>query len=191
MDIYWVVVAFQLLSPVCFSLQHHGLQHARLPCPSKSPRVYLNSCPLGFPLCSAGKESICNTEDPCLISWFDPWDGKIPWRRERPPTPVFWSREFHGLYSSWGQVNTVIQLPWWLLKSKKSFCQCRRHGCNPWVGKIPWRRKWQPPPVFLPGKFHGWRSLVGYCPWGRKESDTTEQLHYLSIYRFSSSHVWM
>ena len=59
------------------------------------------------------------------------------------------------------------------------------------IGKIPWRRKSQPTPVFLPGKFHGWRSLVGYCPWGRKESDTTEQLHYLSIYRFSSSHVWM
>ena len=41
-----------------------------------------------------------------------------------------------------------------------------------------WRRKWQPAPVFLPGKSHGWRSLVGYCPWGRKESDTTERLHY-------------
>ena len=38
--------------------------------------------------------------------------------------------------------------------------QCRRHGFDPWVGKIPWRRKWQPPTVFLPGKFHGWRSLV-------------------------------
>ena len=45
-----------------------------------------------------------------------------------------------------------------------------------WVGKIPWRRKWQPTPVLLPGKSHGWRSLVGYSPWGRKESDTTEQL---------------
>ena len=40
-----------------------------------------------------------------------------------------------------------------------------------------WRRKWQPTPVFLPGKFHGQRSLVVYSPWGRKESDTTEQLH--------------
>ena len=39
-----------------------------------------------------------------------------------------------------------------------------------------WRRKWQPTPVFLPGKFHGQRSLVGYSPWGRKESHTTEQL---------------
>ena len=44
------------------------------------------------------------------------------------------------------------------------------------VGKIPWRRKWQPTPVFLPGEFHGQRSLAGYSPWGRKESDMTEQL---------------
>ena len=48
---------------------------------------------------------------------------------------------------------------------------------DPWVWKISWRRKWQPPPVLLPGKFHGWRSLVGYSPWGRKESDVTERLH--------------
>ena len=52
---------------------------------------------------------------------------------------------------------------------------------DPWVGKIPWRRKWQPTPVFLPGKSHGWRILVGYSPWGRKESDTTEQLHFMGF----------
>ena len=49
---------------------------------------------------------------------------------------------------------------------------------NPWVGKIPWRRKWQPTPVLLPGKFHGWRSLVDYSPRDRKELDTAEQLHF-------------
>ena len=42
-----------------------------------------------------------------------------------------------------------------------------------------WRRKWQPTSVLLPGKSHGWRSVLGYSPWGRKESDTTEQLHFL------------
>ena len=42
------------------------------------------------------------------------------------------------------------------------------------VGKIPWRRKWQPTPIFMPGESHGQRSLMGYSPWGRKESDTTE-----------------
>ena len=46
-----------------------------------------------------------------------------------------------------------------------------RHGFNLWVRKIPWRRKWQPTPVFLPGKSNGQRSLAGYSPWGCKESD--------------------
>ena len=53
-----------------------------------------------------------------------------------------------------------------------------RPGFNPWVGKIHWRRKWQSTPVLLPGKSHGQRSLIGYNPWSRKESDTTEQLHF-------------
>ena len=44
---------------------------------------------------------------------------------------------------------------------------------DPWVGKIPWNRKWLPIPEFLPGKSHGQRNLVGYSPWGRKESHTT------------------
>ena len=57
---------------------------------------------------------------------------------------------------------------------KEPACQCRRHRFDPWVGKILWRRKWQPTPVFLSGKFHGQRSLVSYSPWDRKESDTTE-----------------
>ena len=47
--------------------------------------------------------------------------------------------------------------------------------------KIPWRRIWQPIPVLLPGKSHGWRSLVAYSPWGRKESDRTERLHFLGV----------
>ena len=52
-------------------------------------------------------------------------------------------------------------------------------GMEPWVRKIPWRRKWQPTPVFLPGKSRGRRSLVDYSPWGCKELDTTELLHFL------------
>ena len=49
---------------------------------------------------------------------------------------------------------------------------CGRSRFDPWVRKIPWRRKWQPTPVFLPGKSHGQRSVAGYSPWGHKESDT-------------------
>ena len=59
---------------------------------------------------------------------------------------------------------------------------------NPWVGKIPWRRKWQPTPVFLLGKSDGQRSLVGYSPWGRKESDTTKWLHFIHTGR---SHMYV
>ena len=67
-------------------------------------------------------------------------------------------------------------LPWWL--RRLSVClQCGRPGFDPWVRKIPWRRKWQSTPVLLPGKSHGQRSLVGYSPWGHKESDTTERLY--------------
>ena len=70
------------------------------------------------------------------------------------------------------------RLPKWL-SGKESSCQCtscRRHGFNPWVGKIPLRRKWQPTLVFLPGKSYAQRSLVGYSPWGCKELDMTELL---------------
>ena len=56
---------------------------------------------------------------------------------------------------------------------KDSAFQCWRPGFDPWVGNIPRRRKWHPTPVFLPGETHGQRSLVGYSPWGCRESDTT------------------
>ena len=62
---------------------------------------------------------------------------------------------------------------------KEPACQCRRHkrlGFYPWMGKIPWRRAWQPTPGFLPGESHWQRSLVGYSPWNHTESDTTEWL---------------
>ena len=53
-----------------------------------------------------------------------------------------------------------------------------RRGFDPWVGKIAWRRKWQPTPVFLHGESNGGKSLVGYNPRGRRESDRTELLHF-------------
>ena len=60
---------------------------------------------------------------------------------------------------------------------KEHACQCRRlqrHGFNPQVGKIPWRRAWQPSPVFLPGESQAQRKLAGYSAQSCKESDTTE-----------------
>ena len=61
-----------------------------------------------------------------------------------------------------------------------TMCQCRRCKrlrLSPWVQKIPWRRKWQPTPLFLPGKSQGQRNLMGYSPWRQKELDMTEQLN--------------
>ena len=62
---------------------------------------------------------------------------------------------------------------WLKKKKKKSTCQCRRLRFDPWVGKMPWKRKWQPAPVFLPGESHGQRGLVGYSLQGCKELDMT------------------
>ena len=55
---------------------------------------------------------------------------------------------------------------------------------NPWVRKIPWKRAWQPTPVFLPGESLKQRSLVGYSPWGRKELDMTEVTHHAHMKTF-------
>ena len=66
-------------------------------------------------------------------------------------------------------------LPWWL-RWKRIHLQCRRPGFDPWVGKIPCRRK--PTSVFLPGESHGQRSLAGYSPRGRKEWDVTEVTYH-------------
>ena len=52
--------------------------------------------------------------------------------------------------------------------------RCKKCGFDSWVGKLPWRKAWQPTPVFLPGEFHGQKSLVGYSLWGCKETDMTE-----------------
>ena len=102
----------------------------------------------GFPGGSDSKKSACNVGDLGSI----PGLGRFP-------------RKGHGGFPG-GSDSTSICL------------QCRRPRFDPWVGKIPWRRKWQPTPVHLPGKFHGWRNLIGYSPWGHKESDTTERLHF-------------
>ena len=85
----------------------------------------------------------------------------------------------------WFLPNCVLErgLPKWL-SGQESVHQCRRlkrHGFNPWVRKIPWRGKWQLTPVFLPGKFHGERSLAGYHPQGHRESHMTEHTEALQL----------
>ena len=92
-----------------------------------------------------------------------------------------------GLPSCRGE-NYQTSIPAWaslVAQTVKHLPTTRETWLRSWVGKILWRRKWQPTPVLLPGKSHGQRSLVGYSPQGHKESDTTEQLHFqLHFHRY-------
>ena len=95
----------------------------------------------------------------------------------------------HAYLFIWGFLGGV--------SGEESTCQCRRHkrcGFNAWFGKILWRRKWQPIPVFLPGKFHGQWSLVGYSPWDSKlELDMAECAHartHVRAHTHTHSYMW-
>ena len=68
---------------------------------------------------------------------------------------------------------------------KESACQCRWCGLDPWVGKIPRRREWQPTPVFLPGESHGQKNRKGYNPWGPKQLDTTNTFTLTFLYHLA------
>ena len=137
----------------------------------------------------AVKNPPANTGDAGLILWF----GKIPWGGNGNPLQYscleksvdsgadgLWSigsRSIRHLASLIAQL--VKNLP---AKKKKRIClQCWRPEFNFWVGKIPWRRKWQPTPVLLPGEVHGQRSLVGYSPWGLMYWGMTEWLWELFV----------
>ena len=93
-----------------------------------------------------------------------------------------------------GSFSFILTVSWGFLggsSGEEPTCQRRghkRYGFDPWVGKIPWRRAWQPTPALLPGEFHGRRSLADYRLWGHKGSDTTKQLitALLSSVQFSS-----
>ena len=71
-----------------------------------------------------------------------------------------------------------------MVKNPPAIRRLKRVRFTPWVGKIPWRRKWQPTAVFLPGEYYGQRSLVCYSPWGHKESDMTKRLNTLILTTF-------
>ena len=108
------------------------------------------------------------------LAWRFTW---LP-RHCRLQQPTFYTRQLR-------LPRLTCQLPWWLSGEESG-----RHGFDPWVRNIPWRRKWQPTPVFLPGKSHGQRSLAGYSPWGHKsqtqlsnETTTTTRVTYSTFSR--------
>ena len=91
---------------------------------------------------------------------------------------------YHTLQTEWAsQVVSVVKNP-------PANAGDMRRRFSPWVGKIPWRRAWQPTPVFLPGKFHRQRSLEGYSPWGHK-SQTLLSTHtdYLCTPKFTCQNL--
>ena len=81
--------------------------------------------------------------------------------------------------------NPSNGLPWWY-RQYKFHLQCRRRDLDLWVEKIPWRKEWQPTPVFFLGESDGQRRLADYSPWGRQELDMTQQLsmHSWTAHRF-------
>ena len=88
-------------------------------------------------------------------------ERKIKTQKKNLAKPGIWSLVLAVL--SLTVPNGYAGLPWWLGGKEPTF-QCRRPRLDPWVGKISCRRKWQPTPVFLPGKSHGQRSLASYSP---------------------------
>ena len=82
-----------------------------------------------------------------------------------------------GSRKGWRVEERIVKGDWGFPGSsvgKESIYNARRPGFAPWVRKIPWEKKWQPTPPFLPGESHGQRSLADCSPWGDKESDTTD-----------------
>ena len=101
----------------------------------------------------------------------------------------------------WASLSSYMGFPRWPSRWT-TWLRCRRHGLNPWVGKIPWSKAWQPTPVFLLGESHGQRSLADYSSWSLIELDTTEATETLSLFssfmlfllcllnRSLPSHLW-
>ena len=106
-----------------------------------------------------------------ILAW------RIPGTGEPGGLPAVGS---HRVGHNWSDLAAAATYHW--LSGKESACQCRRHKFDPWVRKIPWRRKWQLTPVFFPGKSHGQRILEDYSPWGYrrvKHDLATKQQQYI------------
>ena len=149
-----------------------------------------NSSPkCGLPRWLGGKDSACQ----CRIfkkRGFDPWVGKIPWSRKWQPTPVSLTGKSHGQRNLVGcsplgckelgttkrPTLTLSLITSLVAQLVKNLPAMQETWVPSWVGKMPWKRKWQPTPVSLHGKSHGQRSLVSCSPLGCKELGTTEQL---------------
>ena len=159
------------LSVASNSLRSHTLQPARLLCPwnfpGKNTGVGCHSLLQGIFLTQGSNPGLLNCRQIlyCLSHKQTRWDM---WKLSTASSLFFC------------QPETALNNPRWL-RQWRIHLKCGTSQFYPWFGKIPWRREWQPTPVFLPGESLGQRSLAGYSPWGCKESDTTEWLHFPSL----------
>ena len=87
---------------------------------------------------------------------------------------IWWNKNASCVTCKKSKCSAITVLSW--LSWERICLWCRSPGFDPWVGKILWRRKWQPTPVLLPGEFHARRSWPGYTVHGIAESDRTERL---------------
>ena len=101
----------------------------------------------------------------------------LPQRISRWRIHLQWRTRRRCRFNHW-----VKKIPLVVMKNSPANEGGMRPGFSPWVGKIPWRKAWQPTPVFLPGESHGQRSLTGYSPWGHKESDTAEATEHVPMH---------
>ena len=153
----WIInscIAFSQFSHsvVSESLQPHEPQHARPPCSSPIPGVHPNPCP---------SSQWCH---PTISS------SVVPFSSCPQSFSASGSFQMSQLFASGGQSIGV--------SASTSVFPVNIQDWFP-LGWTGWRRRqWQPTPVLLPGESHGWRSLVGCGPWGRKVSDTTERLPF-------------
>jgi len=137
--------------------------------------VYAHIYTLGFPGGVRGKELAYQCRRLKRLS-LNPWVRKIPWRRKRPPTPVFLPGKFHGQRSLVSMVSPWCCKSWTQLKQLSTYaCVCVYTHTHTHTHTHTYiciythrRKKWQTTPVFLPEKSHGQRSLEGYCLWRYK-----------------------
>ena len=168
----------------------------------------MHSFKWGFPDGSVGEESACNAGDPwflggkkcwgrekathsSILAWrTSPWGSKesdrtkqlsflllLPWWlswQRIPSCNAGDPRSIPGLGRSPGEGKKLSTPVFWPVELVHGVTKSQTGLSNFHF----WRRKWQPTPVFLPGKSRGWRSLVAYSPWGCKESDRTEWIHF-------------
>ena len=166
------------------SLWPHKLQHTGLPCPPLSPGVCANSCPLSQWCHPTLSSSVVPPFSSRLQSY--PASGSFQIESAlRIRGPKYWSFNFSISPSSEYSRFISFRIDWFdLLAVHRTFESLFQHHnytvyykiLNIVPRAIPWRRKWQPTPVFLPEKSYRQGSLVGYSAWTHKESDTTEYI---------------